>query len=289
MFDNEPVQREITETTVLFKTEDGAELVGCLYSPDRPFAAVVLNSATGVLQTFYTHFARWLAAERGMACLTYDYRGTGRSLSGSIRQCRADMIDWGISDQVAARTALRREVPGVPLWIIGHSLGTLMLPNQRDFEGVSRVIAIASGKAYHQDHPWPYRAQALMFWFGLGPLAAALCGYMPGKALRFGEDIPGGVYWQWRRWCTSPDFYDSELGERLPPADWPQDIPVRLFAFEDDDLIPPKGVRRLAEAYGAVAEVKVVSPREVGLEGIGHLGAFSRRNKAIWSKLLDEG
>lgn len=288
MRDAQPVQREITETTLLFKTEDGAELVGQLYAPNRPFAAVVVNSATGVLQTFYTHFARWLAAERGMACLTFDYRDTGRSGSGPIRRSRADMVDWGVRDQEAARAALRRTVPGVPMWIIGHSLGAMMLPSQRDFEGVTRVIAIASGKAYHRDHPWPYRAQALMFWFGLGPLAVATCGYMPGKALRFGEDIPSGVYWQWRRWCTSPDFNDSDLGAAVPTPNWPQDIPVRMFAFQDDDLIPPKGVRRLAEVYGAAAQVTVVSPQTYGVSAIGHLGAFSRRNKALWSALLEE-
>ena len=72
MFDESPVQRPITERLRLFKTPDGAELVGRLYAPERPWAAAVLNGATGVPQGFYTHFARWLAAERGVACLTYD-------------------------------------------------------------------------------------------------------------------------------------------------------------------------------------------------------------------------
>ncbi|MEX0370759.1 MAG: hypothetical protein AB3N09_09025, partial [Tateyamaria sp.] len=106
MFDSAPVQRSITETSLAFKTEDGADLVGRLYRPtQRAFAAVVLNSATGVPQTFYTHFARWLASERGMAVLTYDYRGLGRSNAGPLRKVTADMSDWGIRDQVAARRA----------------------------------------------------------------------------------------------------------------------------------------------------------------------------------------
>ncbi|MEL6885900.1 MAG: alpha/beta fold hydrolase [Pseudomonadota bacterium] len=287
MFDAPPVQREIKEHTNLFKTQDGAELVGHFYAPKRPFAVVVLNGATGVPQRFYTHFARWLAAERGMACLTYDYRDTGRSLSGSMRHSRADMIDWGTSDQSAARSAARKAYPGVPLWIIGHSLGAMLLPNQRDLGQVVRVIGVASGRVHHNDHPWPYRATALAFWFGIGPVATALCGYLPGNALRFGDDVPAGVYWQWRRWCTSPEFYTPDLGDRLNPPAWNDDIPARLIAFADDDLIPPQCVARLGQAYEGKAEHVVIDPADHGLDSVGHLGAFSRRNRAIWSRLLE--
>jgi len=288
MFDNAPVQRAVKESSLAFKSEDGAELVGRLYRPDqRPFAAVVINSATGVPQTFYTHFARWLAAERGMAVLTYDYRGSGRSQSGPMRQSRADMSDWGIRDQVAARRAMRREVPGAPLWIVGHSLGAMLLPNQPEMDDVVRVIGVATGKVHHSDHPWPYRALALNFWFGMGPLATLLCGYLPAKALRFGEDLPAGVFWQWRKWCTSRGFYDADIGPRLPAPDWQGLAKVRLHAFSDYDLIPPPQVQKLADVYGRGAECVVVDPVDHGLDGIGHLGAFSRRNRAIWPVLLE--
>ncbi|MEL6451699.1 MAG: alpha/beta fold hydrolase [Pseudomonadota bacterium] len=288
MFDQAPIQRPITERALAFKSADGAQLVGRVFKPHgRCFAAVVLNSATGVPQRYYAHFARWLAAERGMACLTYDYRGTGRSACGPTRRSRADMIDWGTSDQIAARHALRRAVPDVPLWIIGHSLGAMLLPNQRDFEGVARVIGVASGMVHHSDHPWPYRALALNLWFGIGPLATALCGYLPGKALRFGEDLPAAAFWQWRKWCTTRDFYAADIGPRLPAPAWPSDIPVRLHAFTDDDLIPPHCVARLAQAFGPTAEQVTIAPADHGLTRIGHLAAFSRRNRALWPLLLE--
>ena len=63
-----------------------AQLAGQLYRPKGiPRAAVVLNGATGVPQSFYRHFARWLAAERGMVCLTYDYSDFGASAQRSLR------------------------------------------------------------------------------------------------------------------------------------------------------------------------------------------------------------
>lgn len=271
----------------VIKTHDGAELVGTLYAPaHRPFAAVVLNAATGVPQGYYRHFATWLAAERGMACLTYDYRDTGLSRRGPMRRSRADMLDWGLRDQLAARRKLARLYPGVPLWIIGHSLGAMLTPNHRELTGVARVIGVASGFVHHSDHPWPYRAQALMFWFGLGPLATLAAGYFPGKRLRFGEDLPAPAYWQWRRWCTSRSFYAADVDAgRLPPPDWPHDIPVRLVAFEDDDLIPPFCVARLGQAFGGI-EPTVIAPQPG--QSIGHLSAFARRNASVWPELLGE-
>ena len=288
MFDQGPHLYLITETSITFKTEDGAELVGRLYRPDvPPVAAVVVNSATGVLQTFYTHFARWLAAERGIACMTYDYRDTGRSWSGPLRASSADMSDWGIRDQVAARRAILRAVPDTPFWVIGHSLGAMLLPNQPETDEIDRVIGVASGMVHHTDHPWPYRALAMNFWFTIGPLATAICGYLPGKRLGFGEDLPGGVFWQWRKWCTSRAFNARDIGPRLPAPNWSSDAKVRLHAFADDDLIPIHCVERLAENYAGKADVVSVDPKDHGLESVGHLSAFSRRNRALWPLLLD--
>ncbi|MEO0403158.1 MAG: alpha/beta fold hydrolase [Pseudomonadota bacterium] len=288
MFDDAAIERAISERSLAFKTEDGAELVGRLYVPHGPvFAAVVLNSATGVPQTFYTHFARWLAAERGVACLTYDYRGMGRSYAGPMRHVAADMSDWGIRDQVAARRAMRQVQPDVPLWVIGHSLGAMLLPNQPEMDDVVRVIGVASGMVHHTDHPWPYRALALNFWFGLGPLATALFGYLPAKSLKFGEDIPAAAFWQWRKWCTSRTFYDADIGPKLPAPSWESSAKVHLHAFTDDDLVPPHCVGRLRDVYGAGAQLTVIDPADHGLGSVGHLGAFSRRNRAIWGALLD--
>lgn len=287
MFDSAPHQRPVTHTTVLFKAPDGAELVGTLYQPDqRPFAAVVLNSATGVRQEVYTHFARWLAAERGMAVLTYDYRDFGRSAGPALRRSQADMIDWGITDQIAARRAMRAAWPGVPLWVIGHSLGAMLLPNQPEMDDVVRVVGVASGMVHHHDHPWPYRLNALNFWFALGPVATAICGYLPARALRIGEDLPAGVFWQWRRWCTTRAFYAGDLGPRLAPPDWQGGAAVTLCAFADDALIPPAQVARLRDVFGAQADLRLIAPQSYGLQSIGHIGVFSRRCRAVWPDLI---
>ncbi len=278
-----------TEQTVLFKTKDGAELVGQLYLPSHPaFAIVVLNGATGVPQRFYRHFARWLAKDRGLACLTYDYRDSGRSISGRLNKSQATMSDWAIADAEAARRAARKFAPDTPIWIVGHSLGAMLIPAQENVDDISRIVGVASGLVHLSDHPWSYRWLAWLFWYGLGPAATWITGYMPGRILRFGEDLPSGVYWQWRRWCTTRGFFRSELGHIMPAYE-PDRIqaPTYLFSLSDDQMIPPKCVQALADLYGNAKHVPL-KPSNYDLKKVGHLGMFAPANAALWPELLGQ-
>ncbi|QBF33494.1 serine aminopeptidase domain-containing protein [Thalassococcus sp. S3] len=265
-------------------------LSGTLFlPPDRPRAALVLNGATGVPHGYYRAFARWLAATQGIACLTYDYRDMGASATGPVHASTVRMSDWALVDQPAARAEMQRQVPGVPLWVLGHSLGAMLLPLQEGIEQIERVIGVASGLVHHTDHPWPYQALARLFWFGHGPLAVRLFGHLPARWFGMGEDLPAPVYWQWRRWCTTHGSYLPETGTDLPPADWTRSgAKVKLVAFSDDEMIPPQCVQRLGQqAYGGhnVTDT-VISPDQAELSRIGHIGAFARRNHALWPLLI---
>ena len=277
----------ITESTELFKTRDGAEIIGRLFRPSHaPFAVVILNGATGVPQKFYGHFARWLADERGLACLTYDYRDMGLSASGPVRKSLATMGDWGVTDAEAARAAAKRLIPDVPIWCIGHSLGTMLIPAQENASEIARIIGIASGMVTWHDHPWPYRFLPSLFWYGPGPIATALAGYLPGRLLGFGPDMPASAYWQWRKWCTHPDCFAHELGRELPDFDLePLTRQIRFFSFSDDALCPPICTERLSELYGGVAH-QTLDPGDHGLTKIGHLDYFAPRNRALWPIVL---
>lgn len=268
----------------------GNRLFGRLFLPaGAPQAAVVLNGATAVPQRFYRHFARWLAEERGMACLTYDYSGFGASAAGHVKTSAATMVQWAMVDQPAARGAMRSALPGVPLRVIGHSLGTMLLPLQQDIADIARVTAVASGLVHVSDHPWPYRALAWLFWHGHAPLAARLMGYLPGRALGLGADVPAGVYWQWRHWCTRQGSYLPDCGRTLPRPDWSRcGAPVDFITFSDDQMAPPPSVWRLAEVYGGQQRRHLLRPADFGLASIGHLDAFSRRCAAVWPVLVPE-
>ena len=278
----------VTEERLRIAAE-GCDLAGVLFRPaGAPRAAVVINGATGVPQSYYAHFARWLAAEQGVACLTFDYRDFGASATGAMRESAATMSQWALLDQPAARAAMRAQVPGVPIWVIGHSLGGMMVPLQDGIEDVTRMICVASGLVHHSQHPWPYQGLARLFWFGHAPLLTRLMGYLPGRLTGFGEDLPSPVYWEWRRWCTSPESYLPEVGVGLPPAQWARSgAPVDLIALSDDSVIPPACVARLEPVYaGGQVRKRVLDPADFGLKRVGHLGIFARRNSALWPALI---
>lgn len=255
---------------------------------DMPRAVAMLNPATGVPQRYYADFARWLAQDQNIACLTYDYRDFGFSARNHMRQSRANMADWGVHDQQAARDHLAATFPGVPLWVIGHSLGGFLLPFQKDLHRIDRVITVASGPVHLSDHPFPYRFVAAAYWYLVGPPATVLAGYMPGRRVGMGTDIPAGVFWQWRRWCTSRGFFAADIGHKLPMPDWDGvKAPTKIVAIKDDQMVPPAAVWRLMSFYPAAFKSQlVVDPAAYDLNRIGHIGPFSVQNRAIWPDLI---
>ncbi len=266
------------------------KLKGTFFRPDGddPIAIVVLNGATGVPARYYEPFGRWLCEAKGIACLIYDYRDFDASLRGHVRRSRATMSDWGVHDQNAAREYAGDLYPDKPLWVIGHSLGALCLPFQRNLDQIDRVIAVASGMVNVRDHPWPYQALARLFWFGPVPLATWLVRFMPGKALRVGTNLPRGVYWQWRRWCTRRDFYAREFGNELPFPDWlALKAPAKFVAVSDDVMTPPATVWRLMQCFPEAPKTQAtLRPEDFDLDELGHIGVFSEKSKAVWEKIV---
>ncbi len=273
-----------------FTSDDGARLAGEWRFADVPRAVAVLHGATGVPAGYYGPFADWMAAQRRVHVLIYDYRDTGWSADGPVRRSRARMSDWGVGDQSAALDHALATFPDLPVWTIGHSLGGMCLAFHENADRIERHIAIASGPAHWTRHPWHFMPQVLAFWFLIGPLATRLRGYLPGAALGLKANLPAGVFWQWRRWCTSRGFHRVDWGGVMPePQPGRVRCPVELVAFEDDVMIPPDRVRALAAFY-PLAEIsfRSIAPRAVGLKGIGHVAGFARRSAAAWPRMVPE-
>jgi predicted alpha/beta hydrolase len=277
-----------TATPVTIRAE-GAALIGLLIRPEGAAQeAVVLHGATAVPMGYYRAFADWLAAERQAAVLLYDYRDFGASARGSLRQSRATMADWGLRDQAAALETLGALLPGLPRHVIGHSLGGLMLGHHPAMQGVERATLVASGPVHVSDHPFAFRQKARVFWHALPPLVRAV-GYLPGRRLGFGADLPAGVYADWRRWCLTRGSHLADTGTRLPlPNPARVTARMRLVAVADDAWVPPAAVWRLMAFYPeATKRQRLLVPADFGLARIGHLGAFHRTSAALWPALID--
>lgn len=277
------------ETVAITQTE--RQLNGLLVTPGhvlQPRAVVVLNGATGVPHTYYKSFAQWLAREQNIACLIYDYSGFGASLIGPIRNCDVSMVAWGVEDQQIARDWLKGRFPDSPLWVIGHSLGGLMLPFQQRLDQIDRVIAVASGPVNIRDHPWPYQFFPRIFWYLNGPLLTALFGYLPGKLSGLGQDLPRNVFFQWRRWCTSRGFYQRDIDRLLPTPDWEGvKSNMKIVAVADDPMVPPCAVWRLMEFYQRAHKRQLTLRAEkFGLSKVGHVGVFASQCSPVWEAII---
>ena len=220
--------------------------------------------------------------------LTYDYRDFGESAFRPLRESDTTSADWAVRDQAAAQAALANLAPEGPLWVLGHSLGGLGIPFHGYPDRVEKIVAVGAGIGHFTDHPWSYRPKVLAFWFLLGPVATALAGYMPGKRLLLGADLPAGVYWQWRKWCTRRDFFDSDIGVSLPAPNYALKGPeIRICVASDDVVVPPVAVKRYAQALApSGASFRAFAPADYGLSTLGHIEFLARDREPVWGGLL---
>jgi predicted alpha/beta hydrolase len=281
-------QGQTDRADVVIGTIDLRRLVGSIFgNPATAKAAIALHPATAVPSSYYTAFAKWLAQTHDVLVLTYDYRDFGASAKRSMRESDARMSDWGILDQGAALSFLVTRYPHLPVRVIGHSVGAQFLAFHDNIDKVDRVAAVCAGPAYWLDHPRSYMPTILMFWWLVGPVVTRVMGYMPGKKLGLGSNIPAGVYWQWRRWCLTRQFSRVDWGGNIPSPDLSKArFNLTLLPVADDVMIPPLMVRRLADFYPA-ADISedLLTPADFSLREIGHLRAFAPRNKAVWPRI----
>lgn len=262
--------------------DDGRRLAATLFEPSAPpQAAIVVCGALGVPRRYYRSFASWMA-ERGVAVLTFDYRGSGESLDGPIRQDPATLYDWGRYDMDAAITAARSRWPDAPTWALCHSFGGQALgltPHRAELSGAI-VVASASGDMALYDTRFGH---VMRFTMHVAiPAVTRAVGYMPGR-LGLGTDLPAGVVRQWSEWCRTPNYLVGALGE-TGHADLA--IPMHFFRIADDTYAPERPARALEGWYQrATVRSRTLHPREVGLRKLGHFGLFRPgKTVAFWQE-----
>jgi predicted alpha/beta hydrolase len=264
--------------------QGGASLVLRTFQPaGSPLAVVVVPSAMGVTQNFYSRFAEWLAA-RGYLAATFDYRGIGQSAPATLRGFEVDIRDWATQDCAAVIDFMKARAPELPLYWVGHSLGGQLIGLIPNRERIDRAITIATGSGYWLENSWQTRRFVWWLWFVVVPLALRLVGYFPGKRLRKVGDLPRGVMAQWRRWCLNREYVVGAEGENVRCAYASVRTPMLSLSFTDDEMMSEQGIRSLHRLYAnAPIEYRRIAPGEVGAPRIGHFGFFRSQFEAtLW-------
>lgn len=271
---------------IIIRAEDDYALHGTHFAPERPRAAVLLSAGTGIPQYFYHNFAMWLA-DQGYAVLTYDYRGIGMSkpdkmssLYGTTKQ------DWARLDMSAALQRLRHEHPGVPLVLLGHSLGGQLMGLIRGIEHVEAIITYGSGFGYWGAMPAPQKYRVFALWYVGIPLLSKSLRYFPAQALGLGEDLPAGAAMEWARWGKRRRYFTRDF--RTHPGFQNLSVPWLALQATDDDITTDANARGLHECYpNAQLTTQLIDPADFGYNDIGHLKFFSSKRRQAWRVVTD--
>ncbi|TWI69315.1 putative alpha/beta hydrolase [Pseudoduganella lurida] len=270
------------------------KIEGSLWATNGARAVVLLHPGTAVTQRYYEPFARYLV-ELGLNVVTYDYRGTGRSRPANLRGLTVSMSDWMDDDVGAVTRWAAARFPALPMLAVGHSLGGHALALSEDTNSLRAAVLVAS----HAGVTASIRgvAERIKVWIimrVLAPLLCAVLGYMPGRKLGLGEDLPRDVMLQWSHWTTLPRYFFDDPAMDAERRMARVQIPLLVLGFNDDPWANPDAISMLiAPLTNAKIERHQIAPRDANMQVIEHMGFFRKRSaERLWpqigSWLLDQ-
>ncbi len=269
---------------------DGYKLAATLYTPDQAVQStqfLVIGCATAVPRGFYKRFCEY-AASRGLHAIACDYRGIGGSKHAPLRGFKMDYADWSTLDLAAAVDyALKRG----EAYLVGHSLGGHAVGQLPDPNALKAAYICGGGAGWHGWMPPAERIKVQILWNVIGPVATTLLGYQPMSKFGIGEDIPLGVYRDWKRWCSLPRYFfdDPSPDARAIAAKFAQvKIPVAAAVSVDDLWAQPKSRDAFFSGYtGTLVEKIDLNPSTLGVPQIGHMGYFRKEVGAVlWPQIF---
>lgn len=225
---------------------DGTSLYWQRVSPDGPARAALLfvhglAEHSGRYGHVLGHFAG-----RGFDCWALDYRGHGRSPGPRVHVDRFGEFD---EDVAAVRHLAATTCPGLPLVLVGHSQGGLLVLRQAlaEPQGLTGIIVSSPFLGIHPDSKPPAAlqmvanivstfAKRLMFSKVADP---ALLSRRPGVAEAYVADplVSSTVS---ARWFTEVVRAQAEAGAGLA-------VPALIMQSGDDRLADPAATRSWAD------------------------------------------
>jgi predicted alpha/beta hydrolase len=172
---------------------------------------------------------------------------------------------------------------------VGHSLGGHAIGQLPDPSMLEAAYVCATGAGYGGWMPRAERARVWALWNLFGPLATRVYGYQPMSKLGLGEDLPLGVYRDWRRWCSYPHyFFDDPTAKAICAGFDRVKIPIAAAVATDDLWALPASRDAFFKGYTAARIDPIdLTPAALGVRQIGHMGYFRPNvGKLLWPKVL---
>lgn len=251
--------------------------------------SIIISSATGVLQKFYSKFANYFASI-GYTCYTFDYFGIGPS-SNSIADLKKNALslkDWAIYDQSSVVKFVKDSHPNTTITLLTHSLGGQLLAFNTHANLIDNVVTIASQSGYYKHWRGIDRYKMYIYWNLLIPVTTTLFGYFPTKTLGLFENLPKQATLQWRRWANHPDYMLGECDRTTTNFDTLA-CPMLAISFPRDFYAPKVAVDWLASQYSkASVDRRHIIPEELDIPDVKHFGFFRDTYKdSLWNLTHD--
>ncbi len=275
-------------TDVRWRCADGFDLPVTVFTAAPPRAVLVVAAAMGVPRRYYANFATDMAT-RGLAAVTFDYRGIGEAATGLRDPAKTTFQDWGRLDLHAVLEQTFARFPGLPVFLAGHSAGAQIVGMTPLSEKLAGLVFVAGPRPHVSQDRGSYRIFSTLWWYVLVPLGS-LGRWFPARRLGFSSvDVPAGVTAEWGRWARSPRYLFSPQ-HGIDVSRYPMlRLPLLAFSFTDDLYTPPASAEALLSEYPAARVTRrEVRPAEVGARAIGHLGFFREAFRDnLWKETAD--
>ncbi len=263
---------------------DGNSIELTLHPPvGEPRAVVQINPATAVTERMYFAFARFLA-ENGFAVITYNYRGVGRN-GPHPKDVSAGFTTWADNDVEAIAGWVSERYPGLAHLAVGHSFGGHAIGLCASSSKLHAAVTICSqAGCLRFIKPGMERLKVAMLLKVIGPLTSTLLGYVPGRKLGIGEDLPANVMLEWSRWTSLRHYFFDDPSVNAAVRFARPSLPVLALGFNDDPWAPAAAIDlMMGHLTGCAVERRQFGPQHSNGSPIGHLGFFRQQHAAtLW-------
>jgi predicted alpha/beta hydrolase len=283
--------------TIEIRTADGQTLFADVREPaSRVRGIAVLAHAMFARRTTFTKPAEGSLAElfsrSGYRTIAFDFRGHGDSAPSARAGGSWSYDDLVRSDLPAVAACAKDRFGGLPLVVVGHSLGgNVALASQGlGVLGADALVVVATNMWTKRHEPSRRRWVAKRAIMEAFDVVCRRRGFLPARALRIGSDDESARYMaalircvRYGRW-TSDDGRDdyAELTSRI-------DVPVAAVASEGDRLFcRPECAERMVERVRGPRLVERVARSDDGSAPPGHMGLVtSRRVREVYRRVVE--
>lgn len=278
------------------RTGDGVTLRGSLLVPERPRAVVVALHAMMVnRRTMDRPAGEGLVsalAAQGLAVANVDFRAHGESVPRVSEGGEATYDDLVLHDIPAALSAARAVFPGLPLAVVGHSLGghtTLIASGLLPHRAPDALVMIAANLWLPRTEPSALRRMRKRAMLGAFSAVTRVLGRFDAPRLGLGTEAESAAYVeQFARFWRDDALVSRDGSIDYDAALARAELPVLAVASEGDTVLAhPEAMAAFVGLAGrARVTHRVVRRGELGGRAPDHMGLVTwSACRPVWDEI----